>query len=153
MPRNEKYIEKISGGEAYNSCKGIINKKIYLKTIGIKEISELYRALKNLYSSTTGNSSYREILSSLSTDYNNFKSDCDGKCNCYNNIPTLPKIKAPPSLSIVSKLIPVSLIFAAMPIFLGIAYKYSLFEFDNRLQRQYLREKLKKIKMKMNHYM
>ncbi|CAD2085920.1 CIR protein PIR protein, fragment [Plasmodium vinckei brucechwatti] len=112
----------MSGVEAYNSCKDIINKKIYLKTIGIKEIPKLYGALKNLYSSITGNSSYREILSILSTDYNNFKSYCDGKCNCYNNILTLPEIKTPPSSSIASKLISVLLIFV-IQFFLEITYK------------------------------
>ncbi|EUD69583.1 hypothetical protein YYG_05203 [Plasmodium vinckei petteri] len=56
------------------------------------------------------------------------------------------------SSSIASKLIPVLFIFSAIPVFLGIAYKYSLFGFDKRLHRQYLREKLKKIKKKMNHY-
>ncbi|SCL84051.1 Plasmodium variant antigen protein Cir/Yir/Bir, putative, partial [Plasmodium chabaudi adami] len=53
--------------------------------------------------------------------------------------------------SIASKLIPALLIFA-IPLFLGIAYKYSLFGFDKRVQRQNLREKLKKIKKKMTNY-
>ncbi|SCL84244.1 Plasmodium variant antigen protein Cir/Yir/Bir, putative, partial [Plasmodium chabaudi adami] len=57
----------------------------------------------------------------------------------------------PSSSSIASKLIPALLIFA-IPLFLGIAYKYSLFGFDKRLQRQYIREKLKKIKKKMTNY-
>ncbi|CDS44149.1 uncharacterized protein PY17X_0844301 [Plasmodium yoelii] len=48
------------------------------------------------------------------------------------------------SSSIVSKLIPVLLIFGAIPIFLGISYKYSLFGFRKRVQKQHLREKLKK---------
>ncbi|ETB59961.1 hypothetical protein YYC_03311 [Plasmodium yoelii 17X] len=47
------------------------------------------------------------------------------------------------SSSIVSKLIPVLLIFGAIPIFLGISYKYSLFGFRKRSQK-HLREKLKK---------
>ncbi|SCL84429.1 Plasmodium variant antigen protein Cir/Yir/Bir, putative [Plasmodium chabaudi chabaudi] len=190
---NEKYIEKISGTEAYNSCKDIINKKIYLKTIDIKEMSKIYEVLKSLCklytecdekkpkytncfqdaqdfvkkfenlnqdSSITGNNSYIEILSSLSTDYNNFKSYCGGKCNCCNEIPTLSEIKtsqssvhgskATSSSSLIgSKLIPVLSIFA-ISIFLGIAYKYSLFRFDKRLHGQCLRGKIKKIKKKMN---
>ncbi|CDS44421.1 uncharacterized protein PY17X_1051501 [Plasmodium yoelii] len=47
------------------------------------------------------------------------------------------------SSSITSKLIPVLLILGAIPIFLGIAYKYSLFGFRKRVQK-HLREKLKK---------
>ncbi|WBY59565.1 PIR protein [Plasmodium yoelii yoelii] len=46
--------------------------------------------------------------------------------------------------TLASKLIPVLLIFAAIPIFLGIAYKYSLFGFRKQSQKQQLREKLKK---------
>ncbi|ETB63218.1 hypothetical protein YYC_00248 [Plasmodium yoelii 17X] len=46
--------------------------------------------------------------------------------------------------SLVNKLIPVLSIFAAIPIFVGIAYKYSLFGFRKRSKKQYLREKIKK---------
>ncbi|CDU17791.1 PIR protein [Plasmodium yoelii] len=46
--------------------------------------------------------------------------------------------------SLVSKLIPVLSIFVAIAIFLGISYKYSLFGFRKRSQKQNLREKLKK---------
>ncbi|SCL92278.1 Plasmodium variant antigen protein Cir/Yir/Bir, putative, partial [Plasmodium chabaudi chabaudi] len=44
--------------------------------------------------SITGNNSYSQILYYLSTDYNSFKSDCDGKCNNCSEIPPLPNIKA-----------------------------------------------------------
>ncbi|VUC58803.1 BIR protein [Plasmodium berghei ANKA] len=44
----------------------------------------------------------------------------------------------------ISKLIPIPFILVATIILLGISYKYSLFGFWKRLQRQYLREKLKK---------
>ncbi|ETB63465.1 hypothetical protein YYC_00220 [Plasmodium yoelii 17X] len=46
--------------------------------------------------------------------------------------------------SLVNKLVIVLPILAAIPIFLGIAYKYSLFGFRKRSQKQKLREKLKK---------
>ncbi|SCL85782.1 CIR protein [Plasmodium chabaudi adami] len=55
------------------------------------------------------------------------------------------------SSSVASKLIPVLSIFA-ISLFLGIAYKYSLFGFGKRLHKKHLREKLKKIKKKMNHH-
>ncbi|CDU16593.1 PIR protein [Plasmodium yoelii] len=48
-----------------------------------------------------------------------------------------------PSSSILNKLILIPIIFVATLISLGIAYKYSLFGFRKRSQKQYLREKLK----------
>ncbi|SCL90702.1 CIR protein [Plasmodium chabaudi chabaudi] len=105
----------------------------------------------NQDSNITGNNLYREILFSLSNDYDDFKNYCAKNCSSCNNLPTLSEIKAPQSSSIESKLIPALLIFA-IPLFLGIAYKYSLFGFDKQRHRQYLREKLKKIKKKMASY-
>ncbi|CAD2102817.1 CIR protein PIR protein [Plasmodium vinckei lentum] len=106
--------------------------------------------------------SYKNILYNLSTDYNNLKNYLSGNCSNPNEISSFPEIKIPSgpfeiieatsSSSIASKLIPVLLIFSAIPVFLGIAYKYSLFGFDKRLHRQYLREKIKKIKREMNNY-
>ncbi|SCL84834.1 Plasmodium variant antigen protein Cir/Yir/Bir, putative [Plasmodium chabaudi adami] len=119
----------------------------------------------NKFNGDTGNnetSSYRKMMSSLSTDYDNFKSYCNEKCHGCEQIPALTDIGTKTfaqssevtssSTSIASKLIPVLLAFT-IPFFLGIAYKYSLFGIDKQLPRQYLREKLKKIKKKMNHYM
>ncbi|CAD2097495.1 PIR protein CIR protein [Plasmodium vinckei] len=123
----------------------------------------------------TGNNSYQKILSTLFDDYDNLKKICDNDQS--SNFPTLSPVKTSQSFedlsssssmeiiqspalspeatssssSIASKLIPALLIFA-IPFFLGIAYKYSLFGFDKRFQRQYIREKIKKIKSKMNHY-
>ncbi|CAD2096831.1 PIR protein CIR protein [Plasmodium vinckei] len=56
------------------------------------------------------------------------------------------------SSSISTTLIPALSIFSIIPVFLGIAYKYSLFGVDKLFQRQYIRKKLKKIKksMKLN---
>ncbi|EAA19850.1 putative bir1 protein [Plasmodium yoelii yoelii] len=50
--------------------------------------------------------------------------------------------------SILNKLIRVLSILVAIPIFWGISYKYSLFGFRKRSQKQNLREKLKKIRRK-----
>ncbi|VTZ70664.1 CIR protein [Plasmodium chabaudi chabaudi] len=102
-------------------------------------------------SDITGNSSYRQILYTLSTDYDDFKNNFAKKCSSYSDIPALSAIKTPLILLIARKLIPVLLAFA-IPIFLGIAYKYSLFGFDKRLHIQYLREKRKKIKKKVYNY-
>ncbi|CAD2109145.1 CIR protein PIR protein [Plasmodium vinckei petteri] len=95
-------------------------------------------------SNTNGNTSYRKLLSTLSNDYDNFKSYFAEKCSHCSDLPTLPEIKTPPS-----KLIPVLSTFSVIPVFLGIAYKYSLFGIDKIFQRQYLRKKLKKVKKKL----
>ncbi|SCL94681.1 Plasmodium variant antigen protein Cir/Yir/Bir, putative, partial [Plasmodium chabaudi adami] len=78
----------------------------------------------------TGNSSYRKILHTLSTDYDDFKNYFAEKCSGYSNIPALSEIKTPLILLIARKLIPVLLAFA-IPIFLGIAYKVNNKEFIN----------------------
>ncbi|VTZ67338.1 CIR protein [Plasmodium chabaudi chabaudi] len=118
-------------------------------------------------------SPYSQILSTLSNDYENLKKNCNDAQS--SNFPPLPPIKSTKksaqyslessgltsmqssevtsqNSSIASKLIPVLSIFVAIPIFLGISYKYSLFGFDKRRHRQYLREKVKKIKNKMASY-
>ncbi|SCL84091.1 Plasmodium variant antigen protein Cir/Yir/Bir, putative [Plasmodium chabaudi chabaudi] len=126
--------------------------------------------------SITKNESYSKILSTLSDDYNYLKDHYDNNCTGCSNIPKFPEIKTSQisvesstpsrvqdnpdsslqgseftssSSSISSKLIPVLLTFA-IPLFLGIAYKYSLFGFGKRVHRKDLREKPKKIKKKMN---
>ncbi|VTZ67342.1 CIR protein [Plasmodium chabaudi chabaudi] len=175
---NENFIDKINGDGSYNSYLDIINKNPYLMSIDIKEMTKLYVPLKSickLYTecdgkkksytnclqdaqdfakhfeglnqdyNITGNSSYREILYNLFNDYDDFKNSRAKNCSSCNDLPTLPKIKTTPT-----KLITVLLIFAAIPISLGIAYKYSLFGFDKRLQRHDIRNRIKKIKRKMN---
>ncbi|SCL95896.1 Plasmodium variant antigen protein Cir/Yir/Bir, putative [Plasmodium chabaudi adami] len=129
-----------------------------------KKFAEKYNELIEDSNNTEG-SSYRKMLSALSTDYNCFKKKCND--NGCNDIPSLLSIHptkkyvefsvdiseaTSSSSSIAGRLIPILSIFVAISLFLGIAYKYSLFGFDKRIHRQYLREKLKKIKKKMNHY-
>ncbi|CXI14781.1 BIR protein [Plasmodium berghei] len=53
--------------------------------------------------------------------------------------------------SIENKLFTVLSVFGAIAFLLGISYKYSLFGFRKRAQKQYLREKIKNIKKRMNH--
>ncbi|WBY57705.1 PIR protein [Plasmodium yoelii yoelii] len=105
-------------------------------------------------SNNTDGSSYKQILSALLTDYNNLK-------NKHSSITPLPDITADVSAYISrvtssssstgNKLFTVLSIFGAIAFFLGISYKYSLFGFRKRFQKQHLREKIKKIKKKMNH--
>ncbi|CDU20338.1 PIR protein [Plasmodium yoelii] len=100
------------------------------------------------------NSSYKQILYTLSTDYYNLKNNCKN-CSSFPEIETsiyaLTSEDASSSSSIASKLFIVLSIFAALPIFLGISYKYSLFGFRKRFQKLKLREKIKNIKKRMNH--
>ncbi|CXI47148.1 BIR protein [Plasmodium berghei] len=144
----------------------------------------------NKNSDITSNSSYKQLLSTLSNEYNNFKNYCTSKGGNCKDIPSLPSIETAKiianlpeqtektfeptkqafesivetseptvksyeqtsaqtsevksSSSIGNKLIPVLSIFGAIAFFLGISYKYSLFGFRKRVQKQYLREKLKK---------
>ncbi|SCL82372.1 Plasmodium variant antigen protein Cir/Yir/Bir, putative [Plasmodium chabaudi chabaudi] len=117
---------------------------------------------------------YYQVWHTLSNGYDNFKKKRGNDQSSFPSFPSLPSIdqiefpakcseelsvqstvispeSASSSPSIASKLIPALLVFA-IPIFLGIAYKYSLFGFDKRFHRQYLREKLKKINKKMASY-
>ncbi|SCL86666.1 BIR protein [Plasmodium berghei] len=117
-----------------------------------------------------------KIFSTLSTDYDNIKNECkDVQCR---NFPILPKIKTTKnatkgpeqasetisvqtsaqtsevtssSSSIGNQLFTVLSIFGAIAFFLGISYKYSLFGCRKRAQKQYLREKIKNIKKRMNY--
>ncbi|CXJ09289.1 BIR protein [Plasmodium berghei] len=133
----------------------------------------------------TSNSSYKQLLSTLSNEYNNFKNYCNSKGGNCKNYPPLETIEIKTSAqnsdqiseqlstqgseqipeqlsthgsevtssnsSITNKLLLVLLIFGAIAFFLGISYKYSLFGFRKRAQKQYLREKIKNIKKGMNH--
>ncbi|SCL84124.1 CIR protein [Plasmodium chabaudi chabaudi] len=126
------------------------------------EFVESYKKL-NGDSGIDKDSPYYQVLSTLSNGYNNLKD----KCSKFQSLPPIKiahsSVKShadnsvhiseatSSSSSIASKLIPILSIFS-IPIFLGIAYKYSLFGFDKRLHKQYLREKIKKIKKKMNNY-
>ncbi|CXI38989.1 BIR protein [Plasmodium berghei] len=154
-------------------------------------------------SSITSNSSYNELLSTLSNDYNNFKNYYTSKGGNCKDFPLLPTAKTTQisvefsehtskqtvetsdqspkqtskqtvetylqssaqsskqnpeqsvqileqisevtssNLSIGNKLFTVLSIFGAIAFFLGISYKYSLFGFRKRAQKQYLREKIK----------
>ncbi|ETB63535.1 hypothetical protein YYC_00012 [Plasmodium yoelii 17X] len=133
------------------------------KTSNCKKCSENVNQFVEKYnkinedSNNTDNSPYRKILSTLSADYNSLKDKCKGVKD--SNFPTLQTIEekqpdlqssepisevASSSSSIVSKLIPVLSTLFVIAFFLGISYKYSLFGFRKRSQKQHLREKLKK---------
>ncbi|VTZ72715.1 uncharacterized protein PY17X_0319501 [Plasmodium yoelii] len=134
------------------------NKK-YLENA--KKFVEKYNELND--PNNTKDNAYYQVLSTLSNDYKNFKSYCKKYTFNCDDIPPLLDIKTaqnpvessepsfesssevtPSSSSITNKLIPVLSIIVAIPIFLGIFYKYSLFGFRKRTQKQHLRKKLKK---------
>ncbi|VTZ80334.1 PIR protein [Plasmodium yoelii] len=148
------YTELVAGNSKCEKC--LENAKKFVKT---------YDEL-NKNPNITKDSPYYQVLSTLSNDYHNFKNYCnDNSVDC-NDIPSLSPINTTKnsiqssahngqsfekisevtssSSSITNKLIPVLSIIIAMPIFLGIFYKYSLFGFRKRFQKQKLRENIKK---------
>ncbi|CDS44971.1 PIR protein [Plasmodium yoelii] len=108
---------------------------------------ETYKKIIIDHNITDGNS-YLHVVFTLFIYYDNLKK----KCKDFSSIPNIENIisEATSSSSIASKLIPILSILVAIAIFLGISYKYSLFGFRKRFQKQKLREKLKNIKKKMN---
>ncbi|EAA19313.1 putative yir3 protein, partial [Plasmodium yoelii yoelii] len=138
------------------------NCKKYLEDA--KKFVDQYKRLEG-DSSITEKSSYNQLLSTLLTDYNNFINKCTSNgvnCTNFSSLPTIEKPKnyiqssaqtsevTSSSSSIGNKLFIVLSIFGAIAFFLGISYKYSLFGFRKRFQKQKLREKLKNIKKRMN---
>ncbi|CDU17348.1 PIR protein [Plasmodium yoelii] len=130
----------------------------YLKIAN--QFVEKYKEL-NGYSDITEGSLYYQVWSTLSNDYDNFKKKCnDSKSYNFPSLPPIKKTQTPldssednhvqdsevasSSSSIANKLFIVLSIFGAIAILLGISYKYSLFEFRKRFQKQKLREKIKK---------
>ncbi|SCL85184.1 Plasmodium variant antigen protein Cir/Yir/Bir, putative, partial [Plasmodium chabaudi chabaudi] len=116
-----------------------------------QKFADEYEKINGNYNDTEDRT-YKKILLTLFDDYDNLKKKCDNDQSI--NFPTLSPIKTPDnfaqnfenrssSSSIASTLIPVLLTFS-IPFFLGIAYKYSLFGFGKRSQKQYLRKRLKK---------
>ncbi|VTZ72723.1 PIR protein [Plasmodium yoelii] len=112
------------------------------------EFFEKCEKLKNAFDINKG-SSYLQLLSSLSNDYKKFKEKYNSKCS------NISLVACPRSSIIKNTLIAIAItiaiIFIAASIFLGIAYKYSLFGIRKRFQKQKLREKLKNVKKRMNH--
>ncbi|WBY58919.1 PIR protein [Plasmodium yoelii yoelii] len=107
------------------------------------KLNEKYYDFNEKYSIIKG-SSYNQILSTLSNDYNNLKN----RCKYYKSIkyPSLPIY----SRSVIrNTLIP--FIFVVTAICLRIAYKYSLFGFREKFKKQHLKRKIKKIIKKMNY--
>ncbi|ETB56471.1 hypothetical protein YYC_05544 [Plasmodium yoelii 17X] len=162
-----KYTNKIDDVDGYSTYKDLINNHNYALTIPNEHMSKFYDVFKSLCKLYTEcddsdsnynnylektqefaekyeqlkkeldinkDESYRQLFSILSKDYDNLKN----KCSYF-----------PPLLTY--SLISIALIFVAIPIFFGISYKYSLFGFRKRFQKQKLREKIKNIMNKMIH--
>ncbi|ETB56127.1 hypothetical protein YYC_05839 [Plasmodium yoelii 17X] len=177
---SEKYKNFITGVEGYSSYKDLLNQKTYFLNMNNSIISNFYKAFKllcemytefdennqdcaknsekaeefvkkyeelNGNSGITNNSSFNQLLSTLLNDYDNLKNKCKGS----SFLPAIKSTQITSNPSIVSKLIPVLLIFGAIAFLGGIAYKYSLFGFRKRFKKQQIREKIKNIKKRMNH--
>ncbi|ETB63201.1 hypothetical protein YYC_00274 [Plasmodium yoelii 17X] len=103
------------------------------------ELFEKYENLKNALDINKG-SSYYKLLSSLSNDYKNFEQMYNSTW-CAN---LSPLVACPRSSVTKNILITIAIIFVAASILLGVSYKYSLFGFRKRFQKQKLREQIKK---------
>ncbi|EAA22040.1 putative yir3 protein, partial [Plasmodium yoelii yoelii] len=117
----------------YNNFKEFIKENECLMNIGINDISKFYDPFKILYN--------------MYIEHNGNKSKCT-KC-CKKKQFYVPNFEDNSEVtssdpSVVSRLIPVLLIYVVTLILLGISYKYSLFGFRKRSPKQHLREKLKK---------
>ncbi|EAA18776.1 putative yir1 protein [Plasmodium yoelii yoelii] len=86
------------------------------------------------------NSPYSQILSFLSTDYNTFTTKNASKIDNSKKFPILPTEKATKSLirhsSIQISVIPMTFIFVALLIYLGIMYKASKTQFKNQKNKK-----------------
>ncbi|EAA17539.1 uncharacterized protein PY17X_0844601 [Plasmodium yoelii] len=103
------------------------------------EFFEKCEKVKNVFDITKG-SSYLQLWLSLSKDYKEFESNYNSLwCN---NVPSV--VACPRSSVTTNTLITIAIIFVAASILLGVSYKYSLFGFRKRSQKQHLREMLKK---------
>ncbi|CDS44884.1 PIR protein [Plasmodium yoelii] len=133
-----------------------------------KEFYEKYEKLKNGLDINKG-SSYFQLLYSLSNDYDKFKEKYKKVCSntesfeacSRSSVTKSPVTECPVTNSPVTNspmtncpvtecpvtkntLITIAIIFVASSILLGVSYKYSLFGFRKRSQKQHLRENLKK---------
>ncbi|CDU16386.1 PIR protein [Plasmodium yoelii] len=151
--------------------KEIGTKKIQCNTC-LKNAGEFYEKcekVKNIFDINKG-SSYLQLLSSLLKDYDKFKEKYKKDvCNDIEFLVTCPRSSVTKSQATKSPviecpviecpvidcpvtncpmtkntLITIAIIFVAASILLGISYKYSLFGFRKRFQKQHLKEKLKK---------
>ncbi|VTZ71606.1 PIR protein [Plasmodium yoelii] len=172
IEKNSCYNQKITDNSDNKINKDVIKNKIKSMDIDIKDISNFYDAFKslcNMYNEIVADddqcnkclesagelfekyeklkndlninkgSSYYQLLSSLSNDYKIFENKYSDKCNHGS-----PLVACPRNSVIKNTLITIAIIFVAASILLGVSYKYSLFGFRKRGQKQHLREKLKK---------
>ncbi|VEV56204.1 CIR protein PIR protein, fragment [Plasmodium vinckei vinckei] len=146
-----------NGKDYYNIIDNIIINKNYLMDMDKNIISKFYNLLKSLCRikllnnndfDINENSSYRKILSSLSTYYDNFKKYCDKNCNGCSSIPPLPMAKTTQvsahisentssTSSILNTLISGLSIFSVIPAFLGIAYNVNIKELKTIIFKLY----------------
>ncbi|CDS44534.1 PIR protein [Plasmodium yoelii] len=121
----------------YSERDAITQCKICLENAG--EFFEKCEKVKNALDFNKG-SSYLQLWSTLSKDYKEFESNYNS--NWCNNVPSV--VACPRSPVTKNTLITIAIIFVAASILLGVSYKYSLFGFRKRSQKQHLREMLKK---------
>ncbi|EAA17874.1 putative yir2 protein [Plasmodium yoelii yoelii] len=154
---NEKYTSLIKNGNNYTKFKEIIDKRKNFLEINIYDMAKFYDAFKFLcsmydnaethaYEKMVDNAvhfvnkytdlndyynvegtTHSQILSTLSTNYNNFKAQYSSKITSSKQFPNLPTGRATKSFlrnsSIKISVIPMVFIFFGLLIYLGIVYK------------------------------
>ncbi|CDS44045.1 YIR protein [Plasmodium yoelii] len=153
IKKNSKYNEDIATDSGSKTKKEVIDAKIESMNIDIKDISNFYDAFKSLNAGElfekyeklkndldiNKGSSYYKLLSSLSNDYKIFEYKYNNKCISISQLVACPRSSLTKNM-----LITIAIIFVAASILLGVSYKYSLFGFRKRSQKQHLREMVKK---------
>ncbi|CDS44425.1 PIR protein [Plasmodium yoelii] len=167
---NDNIAKSINNNGKIN--KDVIEKKIKSMNIDIKDISNYYDPLKslcNVYSEfdpekipsktclenageffekyekhknaldITKGDSYSQLWFSLLKDYKMFENTYSVKCGNPSSFIDCSRCSVTKNT-----LITIAIIFVAASILLGVSYKYSLFGFRKRSQKQHLRELLKK---------
>ncbi|CDS44502.1 YIR protein [Plasmodium yoelii] len=143
VAKNRCYDENIGTANNSKIKKDVIEKQIRSMDIDIKDISNFYDAFKSLCKNALDinkGSSYYKLLSSLSNDYKKF----ENKYNKHACSSISPLVAYPRSSVTKNIIITIAIIFVAASILLGVSYKYSLFGFRKRFQKQKLKEQIKK---------
>ncbi|CAD2097501.1 CIR protein PIR protein [Plasmodium vinckei] len=122
----------------------------------ISTLSNDYNKLKNIYHSKNNSCDFPSLPElnhkkgpAQNVVDNSVEKTVEKPGQSSAQLTALPSEGTSSSSSISTTLIPGLSVVSVIPLFFGIAYKYSLFGIDKLFQRQYIRKKLKKVKNKM----
>ncbi|CAD2114510.1 PIR protein CIR protein [Plasmodium vinckei] len=140
--------------EELNNDSNNIEGSLYNKMIST--LSDDYNKLKNIYHSKNKSCDFPSLPElnpkkgpAQNVVDNSVEKTVEKPGQSSAQLTALPSEGTSSSSSISTTLIPGLSVVSVIPLFFGIAYKYSLFGIDKLFQRQYIRKKLKKVKNKM----